>query len=344
MPFELTLEVVREDLSVKKKLWRSKFIMNLPPIEILRRSMHSVVAIAQVTKENQFIFWRTVKGASKLCCRILFLELILIRLRNVQAMGYCKAPCVFLLCLFISFCLPRQLLADEVDKNLTAQLFIDASEQSSRPIPQTLFGIFFEEINHAGAGGLWAELVSNRGSKCVPFGRGLDIGGCVGDGFEAGGANIPSNIDPWSIIGDESSIIVSTDRSSCFERNKVALKMEVLCNSEDTHICPSGGVGIYNPGFWGMNIEQGKSYKIVFYVRSTGAIDISVSFTSSDGLQTLSSTNIKASASDVSNWTKMEVLLEAKETNHNSRLQLTTSKNGVVWFDQVSAMPLDTYK
>ncbi|MBA0793319.1 hypothetical protein Gohar_017735, partial [Gossypium harknessii] len=273
-------------------------------------------------------------------------------------MGYCKAPCVFLLCLFISFCLPRQLLADEVDKNLTAQLFIDASEQSSRPIPQTLFGIFFEftafcisavifiycrandpfeflalqEINHAGAGGLWAELVSNRG-------------------FEAGGANIPSNIDPWSIIGDESSIIVSTDRSSCFERNKVALKMEVLCNSEGTHICPSGGVGIYNPGFWGMNIEQGKSYKIVFYVRSTGAIDISVSFTSSDGLQTLSSTNInssscprRASASDVSNWTKMEVLLEAKETNHNSRLQLTTSKNGVVWFDQVSAMPLDTYK
>ncbi|PPD88581.1 hypothetical protein GOBAR_DD14470 [Gossypium barbadense] len=259
-------------------------------------------------------------------------------------MGYCKAPCVFLLCLFISFCLPRQLLADEVDKNLTAQLFIDASEQSSRPIPQTLFGIFFEEINHAGAGGLWAELVSNRGSKCVPFGRGLDIGGCVGDGFEAGGANIPSNIDPWSIIGDESSIIVSTDRSSCFERNKVALKMEVLCNSEGTHICPSGGVGIYNPGFWGMNIEQGKSYKIVIYVRSTGEIDISVSFTSSDGLQTLSSTNIKASASDVSNWTKMEVLLEAKETNHNSRLQLTTSKNGVVWFDQVSAMPLDTYK
>ncbi|TYI44310.1 hypothetical protein ES332_A01G228300v1 [Gossypium tomentosum] len=240
-------------------------------------------------------------------------------------MGYWKVPCVFLLCLFISFCLPCQLLADEVDKNLTAQLFIDASERSSRPIPQTLFGIFFEEINHAGAGGLWAELVSNRG-------------------FEAGGANIPSNIDPWSIIGDESSIIVSTDRSSCFERNKVALKMEVLCNSEGTHICPSGGVGIYNPGFWGMNIEQGKSYKIVIYVRSTGEIDISVSFTSSDGLQTLSSTNIKASASDVSNWTKMEVLLEAKETNRNSRLQLTTSKNGVVWFDQVSAMPLDTYK
>ncbi|KAK8705385.1 hypothetical protein V6N13_048988 [Hibiscus sabdariffa] len=244
----------------------------------------------------------------------------------LEAMGYCKLPCsVLVLCLFIGSCLLNQSLAGEVQGNLTAKLFIDASERSGHPIPQTLFGIFFEEINHAGAGGLWAELVSNRG-------------------FEAGGSNIPSNIDPWSIIGNESYIIVSTDRSSCFERNKVALRMEVLCNSEGSNTCPSGGVGIYNPGFWGMNIEQGKSYKVVFYVRSTEAIDVSVSFTSSNELQTLASTNTIASASDVSNWTKMEVLLVAKDTNHNSRLQLTTSKKGVIWFDQVSAMPLDTYK
>ncbi|XVF56344.1 hypothetical protein PTKIN_Ptkin06aG0112100 [Pterospermum kingtungense] len=241
-------------------------------------------------------------------------------------MDYCKVPrTLFFLCLFIGFCFSYRCLADEVEANQTAQLFIDASHGSGRPIPQTLFGIFFEEINHAGAGGLWAELVSNKG-------------------FEAGGYNTPSNIDPWSIIGDESSLIVSTDRSSCFERNKMALRMEVLCNSEGANICPSGGVGVYNPGFWGMNIEQGKSYKVVFHVRSTGSINISVSFTGSNGLQTLTSTNIIASASDVSNWTKMEVLLEAKETNHNSRLQLTTTKMGVLWFDQVSAMPLDTYK
>ncbi|GAU41081.1 hypothetical protein TSUD_139840, partial [Trifolium subterraneum] len=63
------------------------------------------------------------------------------------------------------------------------------------------------EINHAGAGGLWAELVSNRG-------------------FEAGGENDPSNIYPWTIIGDKSLILVSTDQTSCFERNKNALKME----------------------------------------------------------------------------------------------------------------------
>lgn len=47
---------------------------------------------------------------------------------------------------------------------------------------------------------------------------------------------------------------------------------------------------------------------------------------------------------DTPNWTKVERLLESNRTNANSRLQLTTTKMGVVWFDQVSVMPLDTYK
>ena len=71
-------------------------------------------------------------------------------------------------------------------------------------------------------------------------------------GFEAGGPNTPSNIDPWFIIGNESSIIVGTDRTSCFERNPVALRFVVLCGSKVTNVCPSGGVGVYNPGYWGM--------------------------------------------------------------------------------------------
>ncbi|VVA28868.1 PREDICTED: alpha-L-arabinofuranosidase [Prunus dulcis] len=239
-------------------------------------------------------------------------------------MGSCKSPHVVLL-LYVLVCFVYQSFAIGVDTNQTAKLLVDASEASGRPISETLFGIFFEEINHAGAGGLWAELVSNRG-------------------FEAGGPNVPSNIDPWSIIGNESSLIVSTDRSSCFDRNKVALRIEVLCDSQGASSCPDGGVGIYNPGFWGMNIEKGKTYSVVLYVRSSGSINVSVSLTGSDGLQKLAAANIIASDSEVSNWTKVEVMLEAQGTNPNSRLQLTTTRKGFIWFDQVSVMPLDTYK
>ncbi|XLU20149.1 hypothetical protein S245_056215, partial [Arachis hypogaea] len=200
-------------------------------------------------------------------------------------------------------------------------LVVNASIASRRRMPDTLFGIFFEEINHAGAGGLWAELVSNRG-------------------FEAGGTQVPSNIKPWTIVGEESSILVQTELNSCFERNKVALRMDVLCDDIN---CPSGGVGISNPGYWGMNIEQGKKYKVVFYVRSAGPIDMTVSFKNAQGGGILASTNIQETASEVSNWKRIGTTLEANGSSANSTIQLTTTKKGVIWLDQVSAMPLDTF-
>ncbi|CAO2822378.1 unnamed protein product [Amaranthus hypochondriacus] len=138
--------------------------------------------------------------------------------------------------------------------------------------------------------------------------------------------------------------MVATELSSCFERNKVALRMDVLCDDTGPKACTKGGVGVYNPGFWGMNIEQGKTYKVVFYVRSTGSINVAVSLTSFNGREVLATVNVIADALQVANWTRMEVMLEAKSSNSNSRLQLTTTKKGVLWIDQVSAMPTDTYK
>nr|CAD1817330.1 unnamed protein product [Ananas comosus var. bracteatus] len=212
--------------------------------------------------------------------------------------------------------------AHALEVNRSAVLLVDASPNSARQIPEMLFGIFFEEINHAGAGGLWAELVSNRG-------------------FEAGGPNTPSNIDPWSIIGNETFVSVATERTSCFSRNIVALRMEVHCDSSGSIVCPARGVGVYNPGFWGMNIEEGKSYKVVLHVKSTGSVNLTVSLTNSNGLDLASSNVI---ASDVSNWTKVELQLDSTGTDVNSTFQLRTTNKGVIWFDQLSVMPFDTYK
>jgi len=69
-------------------------------------------------------------------------------------------------------------------------------------------------------------------------------------GFEAGGPDNTLNIYPWSVIGNESSISVSISHTSCFERNKAALLMNVYCGGHKP--CPYGGVGISNPGYWGM--------------------------------------------------------------------------------------------
>ncbi|XP_073014704.1 alpha-L-arabinofuranosidase 1-like [Primulina eburnea] len=228
-----------------------------------------------------------------------------------------------LLFMIIGFCIACQCCSSGIDVKQTASLFVNASEKSLRQIPRTMFGISFEEINHSGTGGLWGELVNNRG-------------------FEAGGQNTPSNFNPWTILGNESLLHVSTDRSSCFDRNKVALRMEILCDIRGDNICPARGVGIYNPGFWGMNIEEGKTYKVTLYISSSRPTEISVSFIGSKGQQILATGNINTG--DVTNWTKKEIFLVAQGTDRNSRLQFTTRKKGIVWFDQVSAMPLSTHK
>ncbi|CAL9103676.1 unnamed protein product [Musa acuminata var. zebrina] len=215
--------------------------------------------------------------------------------------------------------------ASGIKANQTATLLVDASPGMGRMMPQNMFGVFFEEINHAGAGGLWAELISNRG-------------------FEDGGPNTPSNIYPWSIIGNETNIIVSTDRTSCFIRNKVALRMEVLCDNNGSNICPAGGVGVYNPGFWGMNIQQGKAYKIALHVRTSESMTLYLSLTSSDGSLNLATATIESDTLENTDWTKVELKVESSGTNVNARFQLTTTTKGVIWLDQVSVMPLDTYK
>ena len=43
-------------------------------------------------------------------------------------------------------------------------------------IPASMYGIFFEEINHSGDGGLYAELVQNRGFEDTSVPEGFGVG------------------------------------------------------------------------------------------------------------------------------------------------------------------------
>ncbi|KAF1883237.1 hypothetical protein Lal_00030341 [Lupinus albus] len=233
-----------------------------------------------------------------------------------------KVACNILLYFFIVYLLAFHSCAYGTQMSI---LLVNATSNSTvRRIPDNFFGVFLEEINHGVSGGLWAELVNNIlsfSSTC----------------FEAGHAK--SSIYPWSIIGDNSSISVSTDLTSCFEKNKVALQMQVLCG--DTKPCPSSGVGISNPGFWGMNIEKGKKYKIIYYVKAMSMTDLETSFTGAGDVK-LALFNVNVS--NTTNWTRIEKILEANATYHNASLQITTTTKGVYWLDQVSAMPVDTHK
>ena len=106
-------------------------------------------------------------------------------------------------------------------------LNVDAGSRGPR-IGDLHYGIFYEEINHAGDGGLYAELIRNRS-------------------FED--ENSPAN---WSPLGSASISIVSND---LLDGNAKALKV----------VSPGAGGGVSNPGFWGINTVAGQQYSLSFY-------------------------------------------------------------------------------
>ena len=156
---------------------------------------------------------------------------------------------------------------------------IDAS-RPGHPIPPNLYGIFFEEISHAGDGGLYAELIQNRGfedSRLPPmttledgfvvpertphFDTGSPAnGGCAGRQrrnarMEAGHAGRCARVDA---AGRRS---IRSPRQHRMRSGDV----------EDLGDAIGGRVAILNEGFWGINVvKKMPNTKFSFYARSDG--------------------------------------------------------------------------
>jgi alpha-N-arabinofuranosidase len=112
----------------------------------------------------------------------------------------------------------------------TAHIDINAAAQGV-PISPILYGIFFEEINHAGDGGLYAELVRNRS-------------------FED--ADTP---DAWTLLGDGAKMAIDT-ANPLNSRNPRSLRWEI-----------AGSASLVNEGYWGIAVQRGKRYRFTMYAR-----------------------------------------------------------------------------
>ncbi|MBQ3780523.1 MAG: carbohydrate binding domain-containing protein [Bacteroidaceae bacterium] len=166
------------------------------------------------------------------------------------------------------------------------------------------YGIFFEEINHAGEGGLYAEMVRNRS-------------------FEENAA-AP---DFWSTTGTAK---MELDQSLPLNANNpTALKVTV-----DGSRC-----GIANEGFWGMAFKRSQTYTVSFWVRCSrpdfgGIIRVE--------LQDAGGTSVGGTAvSGVTDqWQKFTVKIKATKNATGGRLVLLPYREeGTFYFDMVSLFP-----
>jgi alpha-L-arabinofuranosidase len=187
----------------------------------------------------------------------------------------------------------------------TAHIDINAAAQGT-PISPILYGIFFEEINHAGDGGLYAELVRNRS-------------------FED--ADTP---DAWTLLGDGAKMAIDT-ANPLNSRNPRSLRWEI-----------AGSASLVNEGYWGIAVQRGKRYRFTMYARCDGQFRgaLTVSLQSADG-QVYAQRTLRGFGKD---WKPFTATLTSSGTDPKARLVLTANGDGALWLDMVSLMPVDTFK
>ncbi|CAM3299418.1 alpha-L-arabinofuranosidase C-terminal domain-containing protein [Kibdelosporangium persicum] len=180
-------------------------------------------------------------------------------------------------------------------------------------IDRTMYGVFFEDINRAADGGLYAELVQNRSFEYDP----------------ADNASY-NGLTSWAPTGGAGSVQVVDDDGRMNERNRRYLRMDLR-----------GEYGIANAGYnSGIRVESGKLYDFSVWARTDG-MPLTATVTDPAGQALADPLRIQVRGD---RWTKYTGTIRARQTSTTGRLTLKASGTGTLRLDMVSLFPRDTYK
>lgn len=215
-------------------------------------------------------------------------------------------------------------------------------------IPSSLYGIFFEEITGSGDGGLYAEMIRNRG-----FEEGVLPSGCTLD--EEGYAAAPharcySNDSinrfrvRWSpdkpmtgwrtqyADGSQAASVV-TDEFPLNDATPHALRIDLSR--------VRGEVSAVNGGYWGIAVTEGALYDLEFRLRAEGTPRCRAEIVDPEG-RVIASERIAVEAD--ASWHRYTATLTPDASGRNNTFRLTFPAEGRVWIDHVSLFPRNTYK
>ena len=204
-----------------------------------------------------------------------------------------------------------------------------------------LWGIFFEEINHSGDGGLYAEMVRNRSfennrvpEECTEEGEYFISPS--GWKLRKGDQAIPKLA--WKLVAGKADASFELDTATPLnDVSPTCARLEV------TSLKSGGRAGIANEGYWGMSVVADAAYDLSVYVRADKgyAGNIIAALESEDGANTYATAELTALDAD---WTKVSATLTSNATDHTARLALYATSTGTVFFDMASLFPRETYR
>ncbi len=195
-----------------------------------------------------------------------------------------------------------------------ATLTVHADQTGPRVNP-SLYGVFFEEINHAGDGGLYAELVRNRDFQ---------------ESDPRGGQPMA-----WTL------------RSEAGAQGKISLDGDLPPGAAGAHSLrlEAGGAGrvtLANDGYWGVPVRAGARYHLSFFVRRSETLHTPVRVTlESAGGEVYARTALRNLSPT---WQRVTATLTPSATDPAARLVLGVDAPGTVWLDEVSLFPERTFR
>lgn len=201
-------------------------------------------------------------------------------------------------------------------KPLEARITVDITD--TKKISDKLIGIFFEDINYAADGGLYAELIQNRDFEYSQ----ADV---------KGGNKEWTARYAWKLEGDGGSWEIA-DAEPVHPNNAHYALLEVQ---------EPGAVTLMNEGFDGIVVRKGEKYDFSMFVRlmegKAGKFEVTLE---QDG-KVVAKTSIGAPKKD---WKKMKAVLKADADADRAVLRVTPTTSGKVAMDMISLFPEKTFK
>ena len=204
-----------------------------------------------------------------------------------------------------------------------AQVTIDIDALQRGPnVSPMLYGIFYEDINHAADGGIYAELIRNRSFEDGPaYGAPADM-----QGWTTRTTN-PSQITARLIQPDRKTPLLNTVQHN-------ALELDIKASATQP-------ASLVNEGFWGINAVQGRTYKLTFWARNLKYRgSVKAMLCSKDGSQTYAETVVNGfPVTKSKDWTKYEATLKADYNDPQAQFALVFDGTGQVQLDVISLFP-----
>lgn len=216
----------------------------------------------------------------------------------------------------------------------TAVLNVDASREGVSISP-TLYGLFYEEINHAGEGGLYAELIQNRSfeDEALPI-RNRRFG-ANGEGERFGGHPAPGTIPAWYAVnstGSASRMEITTENLL----NEVQQK--ALCWTI-TEATPEAPAAIANTGYWGIASTKGDTYTLSFWARADKRYKGNINVGLQDKDDDTWCAKVKVKCRIGKKWKKYTMTFTPDSDVDYTRFVMTADTPGTLYIDMVSLFP-----